>query len=134
MTPPECPDCGNTMKVSSGSYTSYICNRCEGIFSGLRWFCECRNDYCFSCYARKESPPPTTYFILFLVTIPSFFRKESPPPTTLDKESIGQNAALGSLCAILYSIFSNNSLFFRPECCPGQPLRDLESGGASFPP
>ena len=55
---PECPSCSNDMRLESGSdsgYPTYECNRCSVNRTGERWWCDCYNDYCFSCHPRCES-------------------------------------------------------------------------------
>ena len=52
---PCCPSNGHPMVMSTGDYTSYVCNECRASKDGERWYCgQCRDDYCFSCRPRVE--------------------------------------------------------------------------------
>jgi hypothetical protein len=46
------------MVISTGTYNSFICNRCGAGKSGERWFCgDCRDDFCLECEPRRYRDP-----------------------------------------------------------------------------
>ena len=55
LNAPECPTAQHVMRISKGTYNSFICNRCRAGKSGERWFCgNCRDDYCLECEPRRD--------------------------------------------------------------------------------
>jgi DNA-binding beta-propeller fold protein YncE len=55
---PKCPTAQHVMVISTGTYNSFICNRCGAGKSGERWFCgDCRDDFCLECEPRRDKPP-----------------------------------------------------------------------------
>jgi Ran GTPase-activating protein (RanGAP) involved in mRNA processing and transport len=55
---PKCQTAQHVMVISTGTYNSFICNRCHVGKSGERWFCgNCKDDCCFECEPRPVNEP-----------------------------------------------------------------------------